>query len=35
MKSREMARSWLPKNCSGEEGGGGAVDSGVMNEEEN
>ena len=33
MKSREMAGSWLPKSCSGE--GGAAVDSEVMNEEEN
>ena len=36
MKSREMAGSWLPKNCSGEGGGGGlqlTVDS--KNEEEN
>ena len=35
MKSREMARSWLPRTAVGRGGGGAAVDSEEMNEEEN
>ena len=34
MKSGELARSWLPKPAVGG-GGGAAVDSGELNEEEN